>query len=153
MNEPGSLLDDGELPPGTTPFDDYLPGVGNLDGDLLAAVQAAARDAAGDDVQIVVNSGWRSRELQERLLEDAVAEHGSRAEAARWVATPDRSAHVTGEAIDIGPWAAMDWLAMHGAAYGLCQIYANEAWHFELRPEAPVEGCPRQLRDPTAAPH
>ena len=27
-------------------------------------------------------------------------------------------------------------------AYGLCQIYGNEPWHFELRPEAVEQGCP-----------
>ena len=62
--------------------------------------------------------------------------YGSEAEAARWVATPDTSAHVSGDAVDIGPSAAAAWLSEHGAAYGLCQIYGNEPWHYELRPDA-----------------
>jgi hypothetical protein len=56
--------------------------------------------------------------------------------AARWVATPTASAHVSGDAADIGPPAAAAWLSLHGAAYALCQIYANEPWHYDLRPEA-----------------
>jgi D-alanyl-D-alanine carboxypeptidase len=44
------------------------------------------------------------------------------------------------------------WLSEHGAAYGLCQIYRNEPWHFELRPEAIESGCPRMFPDPTHDP-
>jgi len=131
---------------------DEVPAVSGLDPDLLAAVRAAARDAADDGVRFVVNSGWRSARLQERLLDDAVSRYGSREEAARWVATPETSAHVTGEAIDLGPWDALDWLAQRGADYGLCQIYANEPWHYELRPAAKIEGCPSQYPDPTHDP-
>ena len=85
-----------------------------------------------------VNSGWRSPEYQEQLLREAVSKYGSEAEAARWVATPDTSAHVSGDAVDIGPSDAAAWLSEHGAAYGLCQIYRNEPWHYELRPEPSI---------------
>jgi len=142
----------GEAPSGASVFDDDLPAVTKLDPDLLEAVRRAARDAEGDGVRFVVNSGWRSAALQERLLDDAVAEYGSRDEAARWVSTPQTSLHVRGEAIDIGDWDAAEWLQDHGAGYGLCQVYDNEAWHFELRPEAPEAGCPRLYADPTADP-
>ena len=64
-------------------------------------------------------------------------------EAARWVATADTSPHVQGDAIDVGPWAATSWLSEHGAAYGLCQVYANEPWHYELRPDAVDARLPR----------
>jgi hypothetical protein len=42
----------------------------------------------------------------------------------------------------------MEWMSAHGAAFGLCQVYANEPWHFELTAD-PVGGCPPML--PTAA--
>jgi hypothetical protein len=42
--------------------------------------------------------------------------------------------------------------ARDGAAYGLCQVHGNEAWHFELRPEAVHSGCPRMFHDPTEDP-
>ena len=88
----------------------------------------------------------------EHLLQDAVSKYGSEAEAARWVATPNTSAHVSGDAVDIGPFDATAWLSEHGAKYGLCQIYSNEPWHYELRPEAIGHGCPPMYADPTHAP-
>src|SRR5439155_1280350 len=98
-------------------------------------------DAADGGVRFLVDSGWRSPAYQEHLFREAVAKYGSEAEAARWVATPDTSAHVSGDAVDLGAGAA-SWLSAHGAAYGLCQIYGNEPWHYELRPEANAHGCP-----------
>jgi zinc D-Ala-D-Ala carboxypeptidase len=136
---------------GTTVFDDGVPGVANLDPSLLAALRQAATDAAGDGVDFSVNSGWRSPEQQEQLLREAVSEHGSEKEAARWVATPGTSAHVSGKAVDVG-FAATAWLSRHGARYGLCQIYSNEPWHYELRPEAIDRGCPPMYADPTHDP-
>jgi hypothetical protein len=59
---------------------------------------------------------------------------------------------VQGAAVDVGPWAASAWLAEHGAAYGLCQVYANEPWHVELRPDAVDAGCPALYTDPTHDP-
>lgn len=43
-------------------------------------------------------------------------------------------------------------LSQRAAEYGLCQIYANESWHYELRPEAVDRGCPPLYPDPTADP-
>jgi D-alanyl-D-alanine carboxypeptidase len=143
---------DGAVPDGTTVFDDEVPGVAGLDPGLLGALRHAAADAAGAGVAFSVDSGWRSPEYQERLLHEAVVEHGSEEEAARWVATPDASAHVSGDAVDIGPPDAAAWLSEHGAGYGLCRIYGNEPWHFELRPEARDHGCPPAYADPTHDP-
>ncbi|MEV0799509.1 M15 family metallopeptidase [Kribbella sp. NPDC050281] len=145
-------LADGFVPAGVKVFDDEIPGVANLDPELLGALRQAARDAADDGVEFFVNSGWRSPAYQEQLLSEAVAKYGSREEAARWVATPDTSPHVLGQAIDIGRSDATAWLAKHGAAYGLCQIYDNEPWHYELRPEAVDHGCPPRYADPTHDP-
>jgi zinc D-Ala-D-Ala carboxypeptidase len=143
---------DGAVPDGTTVFDDELPGVANLDPALLGALRRAATDAADDGVNFFVISGWRSPEYQEQLLREAVSKYGSEKEAARWVATPNTSAHVSGDAVDIGPSGATAWLSKHGAKYGLCQIYKNEPWHYELRPEAIHHGCLRMYADPTHDP-
>jgi hypothetical protein len=143
---------DGAIPDGTTVFDDDVAGVSNLDPALLAALRQAAADAAEDRVQFFVNSGWRSIEYQEQLLRGAVWKYGSVTEAARWVATPETSPHVSGEAVDVGPSRATEWLSQHGARYGLCQIYRNEPWHYELRPEATRRGCPAMYADPTHDP-
>jgi hypothetical protein len=138
---------DGAVPSGTTVFDDEIPGVANLDRALLAALRQAATDAAFDGVEFHVDSGWRSPEYQRQLLRKAVSKYGSEEEAARWVATPDTSAHVSGDAVDIGPSDAARWLSGHGATYGLCQIYSNEPWHYELRPDASGHGCPPMYAD------
>jgi zinc D-Ala-D-Ala carboxypeptidase len=149
----GALGDaDGAVPDGTTVYDDEIPGVANLDPALLGALRQAATVAADGGVEFVVDSGWRSREYQEQLLHEAVSEYGSEEEAARWVATPDTSAHVSGQAVDIGPSGAAAWLSEHGAEYGLCQIYRNEPWHYELRLEAIDHGCPPMYADPTHDP-
>jgi hypothetical protein len=139
----------GAVPAGTTVFDDAIPGVAKLNPALLGALRTAANDA---DVGFVVDSGWRSPAYQAQLLREAVAKYGSQSEAARWVATPTTSAHVSGDAVDVGPAAAAAWLSEHGADYGLCQIYGNEPWHYELRPEAIGHGCPRVYADPTQDP-
>jgi zinc D-Ala-D-Ala carboxypeptidase len=143
---------DGAVPDGTTVFDRETPGVANLDPALLAALRRAATDAADEGIEFLVESGWRSPEYQERLLHDAVSKYGSVKEAARWVATPETSAHVSGDAVDIGRADAMAWLHEHGAEYGLCRIYGNEPWHYELRPEAADQGCPPTYADPTHDP-
>jgi hypothetical protein len=124
------------------------PSISNLDPDLLAAVRAAARVARADGVELRITSGWRSRAHQQRLYDEAVAEYGSADEARRYVATPDASAHVTGDAVDVGPTDADDWLIQHGADYGLCQVFANEIWHFELA-TTPGGPCPELLPDST----
>ena len=142
----------GAVPDGTTVFDDEIPGVGKLDSDLLGALRREATDAAHDGVELDVDSGWRSPAYQEQLLREAIAKYGSKAAATRWVATPETSAHVKGEAVDIGPSGAAAWLSANGAAYGLCQIYRNEPWHYELRPEAVDHGCPAMYADPTHDP-
>jgi zinc D-Ala-D-Ala carboxypeptidase len=143
---------DGAVPDGTTVFDDEVPGVANLDSDLLGVLRQAATDAADHGVELFVDSGWRSPEYQDQLLREAVSEYGSEEEAARWVATPETSAHVSGDAVDIGPSDAAAWLSEHGAEYGLCQTYGNEPWHYELRPDAVDRGCPAMYDDPTHDP-
>jgi len=140
------------VPDGTTVFSDGVPGVANLDPALLGALRGAATDAANEGVEFVVNSGWRSPAYEEQLRREAIAKYGSEAEAARWVATGTTSAHVSGDAVDLGPTDATAWLSAHGAAYGLCQIYGNEPWHYELRPEAIARGCPAMYADPTQDP-
>jgi D-alanyl-D-alanine carboxypeptidase len=142
----------GAVPDGTTVFADGIPGVANLDPALLDALRRAATLAAVNGVELFVDSGWRSPEYQEQLFQEAVSKYGSEEEAARWVATPNTSAHVSGDAVDIGHSAATAWLSEHGAEYGLCQIYVNEPWHYELRPQASEHGCPPMYADPTRDP-
>ncbi|QFU92472.1 M15 family metallopeptidase [Amycolatopsis sp. YIM 10] len=142
----------GAVPTPVPVFDDETPAVANLDPGLLGALRRAAKDAEEDGVAFFVNGGWRSPDYQEQLLREAISKYGSAEEAARWVATPETSAHVSGDAVDIGPADARKWLSERGAEYGLCQIYRNEPWHYELRPDAIHHGCPPMYADPSHDP-
>ena len=125
----GGWLPDGRtIPPSELPN----PIVGWLDPPLLNAIQDAARKAAAEGIDIQITSGWRSRGFQQRLLDDAVGAYGSVEAARQFVASPDVSKHVEGKAVDIAPVEADRWLIANGSQFGLCQIYANELWHFEL---------------------
>ena len=79
-----------------------------------------------------ISSGWRSKGFQQRLFDDAVRTYGNVDAAKEFVASPEVSKHVVGEAVDIAPVEADKWLIRNGPQFGLCQIYANEIWHFEL---------------------
>ncbi len=148
----GGPTDDGHIRGSVTVFDDSVSAIAHLDPDLLKALRSAATDAADAGIEFQVNSGWRSADYQNQLLRDAVSKYGSEHEAARWVATSKTSPHVSGDAVDIGRNDAIAWLSEHGAAYGLCQIYGNEPWHFELRPDARNSGCLPTYADPTHDP-
>ncbi len=139
---------DGSLPAGDvlTAFDVADPAIGNLEPALLTAIQNATTAAAADGITMTINSGWRSPQFQQRLLDDAVQTYGTLALARRYVETPEGSRHVTGQAVDVGGAGADQWLIAHGPRFGLCQIYANEVWHFELAADH-LGSCPPLLPD------
>jgi zinc D-Ala-D-Ala carboxypeptidase len=115
-----------------SPFDESSPIVVHLDPLLLKAIQDAARAADVEGVDMRISSGWRSKGFQQRLFDDAVRTYGNVDAAKEFVASPEVSKHVVGEAVDIAPVEADRWLIRNGPQFGLCQIYANEIWHFEL---------------------
>jgi hypothetical protein len=125
----GGLIPDGQT---ASPFDDENPVVGFLDPLVRSAIQDAARAAAAEGVDVRLTSGWRSKGFQQRLFDDAVVTYGSVDAASQFVASPEASMHVFGRAVDVGPAAADEWMIRNGPRFGLCQIYANEIWHFEL---------------------
>ncbi|HKP40422.1 M15 family metallopeptidase [Mycobacterium sp.] len=124
----------GWIPEGQTlsPFDVSNPVLAQLDPALLQAIQDATRKAASEGIDIRITSGWRSPGFQQRLFDDAVAKFGSVDVARQFVAAPEVSKHVLGQAVDVAPVDADQWLIRNGVQFGLCQIYANEIWHFEL---------------------
>ncbi|ONI68640.1 hypothetical protein BWI15_37305 [Kribbella sp. ALI-6-A] len=132
---------DGVLPDNASPFDTSLPGIAKLDPALLKAVQQAAKAMEAQGIKMHVTTGWRSKAYQRQLLEDGIKRYGSLAKAREFVSTPEESHHVTGNAVDIGPTDADDWLIRKGSRFGLCQTLSNEMWHFELIVK-PGEDCP-----------
>ncbi|PYG01937.1 D-alanyl-D-alanine carboxypeptidase [Georgenia satyanarayanai] len=125
------------------------PELAGLDPELAARFRRAQAAAAEEGYPLRVTSGARTAEEQQRLLDEAVEEHGSPAAARRWVLPPEQSAHVQGKAIDVGPAESRDWLADHGAEFGLCLVYENEPWHVEAL-AAPGTECPPLVRDAAA---
>jgi zinc D-Ala-D-Ala carboxypeptidase len=154
---PAPILDDDGLGPddGYTPIgewltlDDDVPAITNLDAAMRDALDRAAAEAAASGVEFSFTDAWRSEAYQQHLFDRAVLEYGSEEEARRWAKPADESQHVFGNAVDLATADAMDWLNRFGAAYGLCQIYANELWHFEYV-EGVTDECPAQLPDSSA---
>lgn len=145
----GLTDDDGYIPDGTSlSLDADEPAVSRLDPALLQALRDAQAAMAqdGDGTRIAIADGWRSERYQEHLFAQAVRQYGSEGEAEKWVKRGSDSAHVRGEAVDIADAGAMDFLNRFGSEWGLCQVYANEAWHFELRTD-PGGTCPAQSPD------
>jgi D-alanyl-D-alanine carboxypeptidase len=133
-------------PPGLAPS-----GVGDTDHlspGLHRAVTRAIAAARAAGVDLSVTSGWRSAEHQQALFDAAVRKYGSRREASHWVLPPGQSAHVRGEAVDVGPRSGATWLQDNGVRFGLCRRYDNEYWHFELLASAKGSRCP--AREPNA---
>ena len=127
------------------------PELADVDPALRNAMEAAMRDASGQGVRLRVVSGGRSLAEQRELYDKAVAEHGA-ASAAEWAVPPDQlSAHVKGLAVDVAPKEGAQWLREHGARYGLCQVYANEIWHFERTAKNGV--CPPLLANASVVEH
>lgn len=120
-----------------------------LDPELAARVELARAAAASEGVELVVNSGLRSAAEQQRIFDEAVERYGSEEEAARWALPPERSAHVQGLAVDVGPPEGAAWLAERSADFGLCRVYANEPWHYEAL-VAPGGTCPALVEDAAA---
>jgi len=72
------------------------PAVTRLDPALRTAIRRAAIAARGDGITLRLNSGWRSADYQQRLLDEAIARYGSERTAREYVNTPERSTHVQG---------------------------------------------------------
>jgi len=124
-----------------------------LDPGLVAAFERARAAAADAGHDLVINSGYRTPERQQELLEDEIVKRGSFEEANRWVFTPEKTMHVQGLAIDVGDGPAADWLADRGARFGLCRTLDWEWWHFEWRERWERSGeCPAAAQDPSEAP-
>ncbi|WP_019204349.1 M15 family metallopeptidase [Tsukamurella sp. 1534] len=125
---------------------DTAPGAAGLNPPLAEAYSAAYRQATAEGVPLRVTSGLRSWAQQESLWQQGVAQYGSPAAARRWVLPPAESTHVSGDAVDVGPWRGAAWLQRNGNRWGLCRTFDNEWWHFEVA-TAPGAACPATVPD------
>lgn len=117
-------------------------GTEGLSPALTRAITRAREAAAADAVTINIVSGYRTAATQQRLFDEAITKYGSAEVASRWVLPPNKSEHVKGGAVDVGPYAAAKWLEKNGVKFGLCRRYANEYWHFEVLAPAKGQKCP-----------
>jgi zinc D-Ala-D-Ala carboxypeptidase len=116
-------------------------GTDGLEPMLALAYTLAETEAHAEGADLSITSGYRTPEEQEQLWLDGLGTYGSPEEARRWVLPPSESTHVSGQAVDVGPRAGAQWLETNGNRWGLCRIYENEWWHFELA-TVPSTACP-----------
>ncbi|WP_406229759.1 M15 family metallopeptidase [Nocardia sp. NBC_01009] len=129
-----------------TPVDERVAtgsasGTEGLEPKLALAYSLAHDQAEAEGVELSITSGYRTPEQQEELWLNGLQTYGSPDEARRWVLPPSESTHVSGQAIDVGPRGGAQWLEVNGSRWGLCRIYENEWWHFELA-ALPGLACP-----------
>jgi hypothetical protein len=124
----------------TVPSEDVF----DLNSKVKTRFLAAKAQAELAGVDIYITSGYRSKERQLVLFNEAVKKYKTVEEASKWVLPPDLSHHPKGIALDVNypmgqPGAK--WLEINGYKFGLCRVYENEWWHFEPS-VAPGQGCP-----------
>lgn len=112
----------------------------------LAAWTAVVQAAAAEGVVLCLHDGKRSAAQQQAQYDEYVELYG--VEVADQLVLPwEKSAHVTGYAVDVHPASAFSWLQARAGVDGWCRIYDNEPWHFEFADEYRA-GCPTRLPKP-----
>ncbi|WP_212648426.1 FtsX-like permease family protein [Deinococcus hopiensis] len=131
----------GLVPNGVSAFDDAYPAVSRLDPALPGALRQAATAAAGGGVKVLVTGGWRSPAYQKQLRVEAVTQRAAAREAARWVATPQTSPQVSGNAVDTGPSRASSTATGRGTTNAApAQRVSAHVRRPHARPQAAVTG-------------
>jgi hypothetical protein len=103
--------------------------------DAYLKLKDAAED--GDNIQISINSAFRTFERQARLFFQFKHEHGNKA------APAGASNHQHGQAFDLntrhnvtnGSDKVYEWLKKNGPKHGFVRAVSNESWHWEYRPK------------------
>ncbi|MBQ8971613.1 MAG: M15 family metallopeptidase, partial [Clostridia bacterium] len=120
---------------------------------ILPALKEMFNAARKEGVNPIVNSGYRTRSKQEKLLQekykeyikDGLSETEAQEKALEWVAYPGTSEHEAGLGVDIGAAKGSkdkvyEWMAENSWKYGFILRYPedktqitgiiNEPWHF-----------------------
>jgi soluble lytic murein transglycosylase-like protein len=90
--------------------------------DVAQAFDRMAAAARREGVDLVIVSAFRSDAEQAVLF----ARHPD----PKWVAPPGRSLHRNGTELDLGPRAALPWLAANARRFHFNQRYPWERWHY-----------------------
>jgi hypothetical protein len=114
---------------------EYLEGPGHEAIDKMAPdfQGKLARFLQENPYGVSIKSGFRDREKQAQLYEQALAKYGSEEEARKWVAPPGHSKHGEGIAGDLSfeDDNARQWAHANAPRYGLHFPLGNEPWHVE----------------------
>lgn len=118
-----------------------------LRSDVITGWRSIEKAANADGVIVCLNDGKRSKAQQQAQYDDYEQQYGKEV-ADQLVLPPSKSAHVIGNAIDVQPQAAYQWLQATKGDLGFCRIYDNEPWHFEYDVKYFEQGCPARLPKP-----
>lgn len=104
--------------------------------DNLPAYRKLCADAAADNVDLAVTSGFRTFAKQAELFR--IFQRNGRPRAA----PPGGSNHQHGQAFDLNTMGFegtrnYDWLKRNGPAHGFIRTVSGEHWHWEYRPDDP----------------
>lgn len=118
-----------------------------LRSDVSTGWRSIEKAANADGVIVCLNDGKRSKAQQQAQYDQYEQQYGKEV-ADQLVLPPSKSAHVIGNAIDVQPQAAYQWLQATKGDLGFCRIYDNEPWHFEYDVKYFEQGCPARLPKP-----
>lgn len=114
--------------------------------DACDAFIVMAEAAQRDDVQLLVNSGFRSEWYQEKIFKKLMAKGRTWEDLVRYVAPPGYSEHMLGTAVDFFPsnWRfasteQYEWLQQNAESFGFIERYPErssegfpwESWHWK----------------------
>lgn len=114
-----------------------------------AALNEMSEAAKKDSVLLIVDSGFRSKSFQKRIIKERMLSGEPYEKVINYVAPPGYSQHHTGRAIDFVPSVALfansdtyRWLKENAARYGFVETYGEdstgvipwESWHWYLEP-------------------
>jgi D-alanyl-D-alanine carboxypeptidase len=130
-----------------SPRASFLNSTQKIMASVSPSLEQMIRDAEKDGICLVVISGYRTYEQQQRLYHEAKDKS--------LVAIPGTSEHELGLAVDLGACPMSDgirddnaqrlelrkpfgelpeyvWLVENGASYGFSQSFDNEPWHWKF---------------------
>jgi LAS superfamily LD-carboxypeptidase LdcB len=118
-----------------------------LDLKTLEALFRMANEARKSGIELKVASGYRSREAQQKLIDEKLASGVCPETLYQTVAPTKYSTHPTGRAIDFSPantsfaqTPAYRWLKQNAAGFGFKETYSSarhhgiawEPWHYDF---------------------
>lgn len=104
------------------------------------AFTTMAETAEKDNVELLIDSGYRSARYQKKIIKRLMEQGKTFEEVVRYVAPPGYSEHMLGLAVDFSPsnWRFADapayqWLKEHAATFGFAETYPesrplNKPW-------------------------